>query len=89
MTANGIKKIMKERTIHFTNNQEIKKEEKGIHIIILTKLRKEKKSISKHLQGKKKLEPKEVVSHRIREIIMKRKKSGSLQTRNTDGEVAG
>jgi hypothetical protein len=89
MRANGIKKIMKERTIHFTNSQEIKKEEKGIHIIILTKLRKEKNSISKHLQGKKKLEPKEVVSHRIREIIMKHKKSGSLQIRNTDAEVAG
>lgn len=58
------------------NSKEIKKEEKGIHIIILMKRRKEKKSISKHLQGKKKLEPKEVVSHRIQEIIMKRKKSG-------------
>lgn len=58
------------------NSKEIKKEEKGIHIIILMKRRKEKKSISKHLQGKKKFEPKEAASHRIQEIIMKRKKNG-------------
>jgi hypothetical protein len=69
------------------NNKEIKKEEKDIHIIILTRPRKERKTISKHLQGMKKLERKEVASHHIREIIMKLKKNGSLQSRSMYVEV--